>query len=384
MKSTETAPVLSQHERLNLLEALVGYVPSLDALAHASIMTGMPLSWIEQSVADGKELACSIASLGMPSSSSPAKRTFVGITPNDPREYFFFFAHFLRAGTPSIVKLSSREPALGHDLALHLHHSGLPTGFLNIIYADTSSHTESHLLKLIAEAVDLPIVMGSTKVTDRQLSFNAEHSRGVVLDADYALPHLRASVLSPLSCLAEHNYIVVGHEHFERIIEHLGKLYAGLCKGDLLNRATTQGKIEEPVLRGIAQLLELGTAVDSMHVHPPFPYSPGSDAGLVVEHFREDPTVGPNPFMTSPLPAYVTGVRMVRSIDEACADLSLAFADIEKKNGARSMAIGIYGPDTNELVHRIAPFAYDISVNKSPILINGNIHQGIKFGEYLS
>ena len=266
----------------------------------------------------------------------------------------------------------------------HLHHSGLPPGILNVVYADTSSGTESHLLKSIAEAVDLPVVMGSTRITDRQLSFNAEHSRGVVLDSDAAIPHLHASVVSPLSCLAEHNYIVVGEENFARFVEHLELLYSSLRTGNLLDRRTTQGKTEESVLRGITQLIELGMVVDSMRVLYPRSYSPAGDSALVVEHFREDPAIGPNPFMTSALPAYVTGVRMVRSIDEACADFSLACAEIEKKNGARSMALGIYGHDAGALVSRFTPFAYDISVNRSPVIIRGDIHQGINFLEQIS
>ena len=376
-------------ERRRWIYSLAGFEPSAQCLQSICYLLGMPITWVRESIEQGKKIALTIASY--PSKDSH-KKVAISISPNDPREIFYFVAHTLLAGTPTVIKLSSREPMLGAELIRYLHQQKLPPGLLNLIYADSSSPEESMYVQSLMEWVDLPIVMGSAVLSSKQISFCAEHSRGLVLNAEQALPHLKASITSPLSCLAERNYLVVGEQNYYQLLDALVELYSNLKPGHLLDPETTMGIIQQEALEEATTILKLGQMVDTIKVI--YPYSITLDAstvakGLVVEHYSEDHATGSNPLLVSSLPLYITGIRLVGTIQEALRDLEVARHHIEQTyNIPKSMALSIYGSEPSlykvEEYLRLQNIAFDIHHNKSPVQVDGFIHQGIKLNEVLT
>ena len=108
---------------------------------------------------------------------------------------------------------------------------------------------------------------------------------------------------------------------------------------------------------------------------------------MIVQHYSENGNAGTNPLMVSALPAHVFGVRMVENVDDALRDFELARAETEANTGVpKSMAMGIYGTIIPEgLAEKARNLAYDISINKSPVLdVSGRVHQGYNLNEILT
>src|SRR3989344_6239946 len=381
------APALE--ERRRLLYSLAAFKPSTQCLHSICYLLGMPISWVRESIEQGKKIALAIASHASLDSS---KKVAISISPNDPREIFYFVAHCLLAGTPTVIKLSSREPMLGAEVARYLHQQKLPPGLLNMIYADSSNREESMYVQSLMEWVDIPIVIGSARLSSKQISFCAEHSRGLVLSAEQALPHLKASITSPLSCLAERNYIVVGEHNYAQVLQELVHLYSSLKPGNLLDPQTTMGVIQQEALEEASTILKLGEMVDTIKIIHPSSVPINSTMiaqGLIVEHYSEDHVTGSNPFLVSSLPLYITGIRLVASVSEALRDLEMARHHIEQSyNIPKSMALSIYGSEPSlykvEEYLRLHNLAFDVHHNKSPVQVDGFVHQGIKLNEVLT
>jgi len=384
VNAVKTALIPPLEERLALGQQLQDYAPSSEALHIASASIGMPRSWVRQSITDGKKMVRKLLSYDSPTSK---KTTFVGVSPNDPREIFFFLGHVLLAGSPLILKLSSREPAIGYEVVKFLQERGLPPGLVNVIYGNSSDPAQAELVRQIAKQTDIPIVMGDAALVPNQISFYAEHSRGLVLDAERVLPHLLASVQSPLSCLAEHNYIVVGQDQFEKVVQGLISAYKSLIPGDLDQEATTLGRIDSPTITQLRSMLEMGFLFDSAHLlysregAVSRDFSGDISRGLVVQHFSEDYGTGSNPLLTSPLPGYITAIRQVKDIKSAVMDLNAACSHLR---GNKSMALGVYGELPKEWHEKMSELAHDVHFNESPLYVKGMRHQGINLNEVLT
>jgi hypothetical protein len=374
-------------KRKELIASLRGYSPSIEKLHLACKMSGHPVSLMKEMISDSKRMLKNIAEAD---SRDSEKTAYVGIPANDPRESFYFIAHSLLAGAPLVLKPSAQEPVISRDVVLYLQDRGMPDGFINLVYADTGEREESRLLLELMGAVDTPIIMGSTNVSERQISFKAEHSRGLVLDADKALPYLGTAVRFPHSCLTEHNYVVVGKDNFDKVVEGLYVAYSKLKPGDLLTETTNMSRVDEEVLKNIGAMLRIGEMNDSMRVLYPLRGREIINGdfirkGAIVEHFREDKGVGMNPLMTVSLPVYVTGVRRVDSVEEALIDLEGARKELIGGCGAeKSMALGVYGDVDKGLLSKLSEYAHDISVNKSPFNVDGLVHQGIDLNKRLT
>ncbi len=389
--SIRKADIPSLGERRELLHALAGYQPSQQTLQAICLMTGAPISIVQERINEGRSLVRMFAEREDVSESVNRKTMFVAIPSNDPREAFYFTGHALLAGTPTILKPSKREPVLGTDLVSHLLKSGLPPGYFNVLYGDSSEREDANLIRELVNDIDIPIVMGDAKISNRQLTFNADHSRGLVLESTMLGDHPSYSIEAPLSCLAEHNYLVVGKENFERVKENIIARYQTLRSGDLLDQKTRRGLIEDSTLNQGAALLNEGRANDTMKVLYPSHLQNGRiDAetiknGLVIEHYSEDPGVGVNLCMDTVLPFYITALRRVDSLEQAITDLERAKSSIEKKTkGERSMALAVYGNSDPDVLSRLESIAFDIHENESPMFVNGWRHQGINLQEVLT
>lgn len=367
-------------ERARVIGSLVNYSPSRQTLESMCRFTGMPIAWISEKIKEGIQLAVGLSKRGL-EESPYNNHAFVNITPNDPREFFFFAAHTLMADIPAVIKLSSREPFLGHEVTRHLLESGMPPGYVNILYADSSSRDDSKIVKdMLNDPAAIPIVMGSALLSPRQISFYADHSRGLVLDAAAAIPHLATSIFSPLSCLSEHNHIVVGRENYERIKHEVMSLYSSAITGNLLDEKTTMGKIEETVLSQLIGLIKLGVYSGTMNVIYARSEMPGH--GALIEHYSELGTT-PNLLMTQSLPAYVTGLRYVPTIEDALRDIARASACLPKLR--KSMAIAVYGNNIpGDLTENLKKHAFTVSPNRPCDKVDGIEHQGVNMNHALT
>lgn len=372
-------------ERRRLVRSLGNYRPSQKTIEGMCLMTGMPISWVRERVYEGIQMAQQIAELDAREGLSVV---VAGITPNDPREVPFFMAHFLMAGTPATIKLSSREPFLGNEMLIFLYSRGLPKGYLNIIYADSSNPDERGMFKALLESPGIvPIVMGAAYISPNQISFYAEHSRGLVLDAAKAVPHLRPSVESPNSCLAEHNYIVVGKDNYKKVVTELRKIYSSLRPGNLLDERTTLGRIDPEVIKQAHDNIRHCIYNGSAGIAGPDPRKPSRRPittedvaeGLVIQNLTQPDANSPNPLTWQPLPFYVTVVTYARTVEEALAHMQFAGTRIE---GGKCMAIGIYDSAPPAHLYEAQRHAYEVCVNSSPVnKPNGAAtHQGINIG----
>jgi hypothetical protein len=259
----------------------------------------------------------------------------------------------------------------------------------NIIFGDTQNKKQSSVLRDVFTSTDMSIVMGSTSVSENQVSFFADHSRGIVIDAEKAIPHLYRSIVSPNSCLAEHNYVVVGKRQYVRFVDELVNLYSGLKQGNLLDKNTELDLIDKNTLSGIASIIRVGEMTDSCKLLYPkerngFISQETIRQGAVIEHYSEDYNAGANPLMCMSLPAYVTGVRCVDTVEQALKDMENARKEIEKNGTRKSMAMGIYGDLPKNLADRAYSLAYDLHLNESTTIVKGIIHQGINLNKELT
>lgn len=400
----------SLSERRQIIETLSDYRPRDVSLESIVKITGMPVKWVSDMIEEGKNIALRIAKLDSDQSN---KKVYVGIPPNDPREPFYFVAHLLLAGTPSIIKPSSREPVLTYDIIEYLNHRGMPKGMINLIYADTNDVGESQLLTNLMRSVDLPIVMGSTKVTENQVSFSADCSRGLVIGSkglQAVTPNIIHSIMAPNACIAEHNYVVVGSkDEIQVFAEKLASVYDNLKSGDLMDYSTTRGLIQQDVLEYGVRLLREGQVMDTagywfagnnepinnlfdrwyncnVETNPQSINVEKVIDGVIAVHDSEDYKVSSNPLMVRPLPLYITGVRGVDNLEQAIKDLEIAKIGVDEHVGTKSMALGIYGDidPQGKYFERLKNVAYDVSINSSPMLADGIVHQGIDLNKELT
>ena len=268
---------------------------------------------------------------------------------------------------------------------------GLAPGLINAIHGNTADKKEQEIFSRIIKSLDTLIVMGDAYIRNDQISFCAEHSRGLVLDSSAASPHLKKSIVAPGSCLAEHNYLVVGRENYIQIVKELGEIYARLRGGDIMDIKTTRGLIDDDVLSQVAEIVSMGRASDIIKVLYPRDTEKRKidnrfmEGGAIVEHYSEDPEVGVNPMMDTKLPLYLTGVRYVPTIKDALRDLYAAQRSIGLKNhGEKSMALSIYKNKNYLKTEELENIAYDIHINESPSDVTGIVHQGIRLNDILT
>lgn len=391
LHAVHTAKVPCLEERRNVVCSLANYQPSQETLEAMCFMTGAPISIVRERISEGKELVARLAQREDIYQGNNQKKVFVAIPSNDPREVFYFTAHAILAGTPTILKPSKKEPVLAKEIVSYLLGKGIPRGYLNVMYGDSQEKEDAEILRKVVQNIDLPIVMGDAKISEKQITFNADHSRGLILDATYALAHLSKSVEAPLSCLAEHNYVIVGERNFDLTVQRLKEIYSSMKEGDLLNRNTRRGLIEESTLEQAAALLSEGRANDSLKILYPLGLQEGKinpetiKQGVIVEHFSEDSNVGVNPLMDTVLPFYITCVRKVDSVNQALADLERAKISIQRKyNVEKSMAMAIYDTEERDTRSNIESLAFDVHRNESPMYVDGWRHQGINLHEVLT
>jgi len=373
--------------RKRAIESLMDYEPSEDVLEGLCRMSGHPVTLVKRLLNHSKQMLNKFLN----HNSYDSNRTcYIGIPPNDPRESFFFIGQSLLAGSPVIIKPSAREPILTTELVKYLHLDALKDhpGMLNLIHADTTNNLEGKLLEELMRRVDVPIVMGSTFVCPQQISFNADHSRALVLDADKAIPHLENSILFPHSCLAEHNYIVVGKENFEKLAESVIEIYNKLKSGDLMDPETNMSLVNQEVLEDISASIRVGEMYGNVNALYPnnnnIMNASKISHGVVVEHFSEDKKIGVNPLMTTSLPLYITCLRFVEHINEALLDLNAARNEINIKYGVeKSMALGLYGEINSEIYEFGRKIAFDVHINESPYNV-GLRHQNIDLNKRLT
>jgi acyl-CoA reductase-like NAD-dependent aldehyde dehydrogenase len=394
LDAARSAIVQPIQERKRLLRTLADFEPS-DVLLESMVkMLGKPIALIKEEIERGKQLAVGLADLEVKEQDSLAsRRPIIGnriasaaIPHGTAEEAFYFYAHFLLAGTPAITKLSAESPLLGREIDQFLISRGLSQNYFGVIYAQSSNPRDSELFREMMQKTDVPIVMGMAYLSPNQISFNADYSRGLVLDADAAIPLLAYSVLNPRLCMTDHNLIVVGKQNYDKIVVALRNLYANLREGDLMDPRTQLGLTDRQTLEEIASMIEIGRFTDTMSVlYPDKEFVTPEDVatGVVVEHYSEDPAVGANPMMSTVLPAYITGVRYVETFEDAIRDLRTGRNAIMEQCG-KSMALGVYGDVTAEQLEPLYGIAHDLSVNKSPVFTDGVAHQGIKLHEVLT
>jgi hypothetical protein len=381
-------PNFSLESRREIVQKLAWYEPSEDILNGLCIATNMPKSLVLEKINSGKKIALNISSLDPKDSN---KTAFTGISPNDPREYFYFLSHFIMTGTRCTIKSSSREPYLGLDLVRYLYKEGLPSGMVNLIFADSTHSEQSKNVKESLLGSDVPIVMGDANLVESQISFYAEHSRSLILDADLAIKHLEHSILWPNSCLAEHNLIVVGKENYEKIISFLVSTYEKFKLGNLLDESTTLGEIDSASVEKLTDSLQVAELFDTVKILYP-QKSKGElinledvKRGIVLEHFSEDKSCGVNPLFASPLPLYITCLRYCESFDNAVSELKKGQNAIKEKTGhQKCMALSIYGEINLNQKTELQSLAFDLHLNKSPMLVDGFVHQSILLHEVLT
>jgi len=385
-KALEEARVPPKNERRNLVKLLGEYKPSSPEVNRSyCLMTGKPVSWFNQQLESGKEMVRRFAELDLDLTDNLGKSFYVSIPDNDLREYFFFLSLALMSGSPSVLKPSSGEPVLLHDIFEYLTKNSDQVGeFINLIYGNTANKEDSTRLWKIMKNIDLPIIMGDTKIVRNQITFNEAYSRALVLDADAATPHIMDSILSPLSCLVARNYIIVGHEQFEKFREALVSAYQSLTSGDLLSEGTTLGFIPDNILNETAKRIAFSQYMDSVRVHyPRFQPRITGEAirnGAVFEHFVCDQFLDPEPlFYLQDPQLYLTGIIQVDSIEEARNYLQesqrLMFESSQGRN-KRFMRLGVYGSADNELLESLDPMTYEINVNSPMTKVYDFNHQG--------
>ncbi len=390
-------------QRLSVLKSLNDFSLSYSGLEGVCYLTGTPIRQVEELINQGKDLVQGFKYLEPRSEDKNRKTVFVAIPFNDPREVFYFIGHCLVAGTPSILKPSRREPILTGEIVSFMEKRGLPSGFFSVLHGDTTSQLESKLIMEAMSSTNLPIVMGDSKLCKNQLSFNADHSKAIVVDPELALRTAKQSILAPLSCLSIHNYLVLGDEAFNYFVQGLKGIYSNLQRGLLTDRNTDLGLIEEPVLDSLRTLLNQGIIYDSLKLlYPETIRSQDSLlGGVLIEHFSEDESVGANPFLTSPLPAYITAVRNVSSLEQAFHDLHFA---TQKLPGRKCMALATFGLSNEQILYyyykdnrtidstktifddpcTIPDITYDLYINKDPMNVKGIKHQGIRLNTELT
>lgn len=363
----------SKERRAELLRALADYKAPEALLEEIALMTGVPIALVSERIDEGKDLA---RSFGDRVEETQGKSMCVAIPSNDSRESFYFIGHVLVSGSPAVMKPSRREPGLTTDIVRYLLGHGLDGNSMHVIHGDTTDTDDLNYLAQTRKGCDVSIVMGATDINGGTIHFDGDYSRALVLDAEQALGHMKATVESPLSCLAEHNYIVVGEEQYAKVVEGLERAYREMQGGDLLNRNTRRGKIEGSVLEQARAMLQQGVMFDCLKYR--YGSATSLDCGVVVEHYSEDDQVGSNPLMTSPLPLYLTGVRCVDSLEAALGDLERARNKI-----GRCMALAVYGDLPKVYRARVEALAYETHYNKSPSKARGIVHQGIDLRERL-
>lgn len=385
LNTCEIPPLRRRRELISLLK---DFQVSGDTMRAICLMSGTPISLVQERIERGKEMLKTILSING-KEVSQRKTLFVAQPANDSQEPFFFIAHSLLAGTPMTIKVSRREPSLTMELAECLLEKGLPAGFLNIIHGDTTQKEDSLAIQRTLRLSHMPFVMGDGILNKKQYSFDGDYTKGLVLDADIVRIHLITSVEAPLSCLAEHNYLVVGEENFHSVVRDLKKAYSTLYGGSLLDVNTRRSSIDYMVRGQIADLLNQGRMHDTLRVLYPSHLIEGRitpetiEEGIIVEHYTEDLSLGVNPLMTKKLPAYITAVRCVSSLEQAVTILE------ESTKKEKIMALAIYGnPEDAQYPQnfdaRLKNIAYEIHRNKSPQERRGIYHQGINIQEVLT
>ncbi len=376
----------SSRFRRGLLGRLAEFVPSPEAVECAAVFTGMPIRIINERITEGRALARSFADL-VTDGGEKGKSFFAAIPSNDAREPYFFVANALVANAQGVLKPSRKEPLITLEMVRYLESCGLSAGYFNVIHGDSSNSEDVALLAMTRSSKDISIVMGNQSFEkDREVVYSADHTRAIVIDPAVAIPHLRLSVENPLSCLAEHNYVVVGEEARNAVVDALVEIYSSLDSDNPSLLEGRKGQIERETLVQLAAMLNQGIVHDTMRVSSPGTLrertlSPDDVArGMVVEHFTNDPRVPPNPLLTSPLPAYITGVRCVPSIEQAIQDLEEARWRLPTR---KSMAIAVYGNLPSAYDARLEALAYEVHRNKSPSSMRGIVHQGIDLREIL-
>ncbi|MSR86002.1 aldehyde dehydrogenase family protein [Candidatus Woesearchaeota archaeon] len=381
-----SARYLSSRTRKDLLNRLARFVPSGEAIELASTFTGMPIAIIRERITEGRALAKSFT--GLVSRGTPAGKTFFAAIPsNDAREPYFFVANALVSNAQGILKPSRREPAITLEMVRYLEEWGLPSGYLNVVHGDSSNPEDRALLKRTRSSRDISILMGNARFEQGgEVVYSADHTRAIIIDPEKAIPHLRTSVENPLSCLAEHNFMVVGKGVYDTVVDSLTGIYQNLKDGPPSILETRKGRIEAETLVQLATILNQGIVHDTMRVHYPYHLrertlsSEDIAGGMIVQHFSNDPKAPPNPLLTTSLPAYVTGVRCVDSLEQAIQDLEEARWRLPTK---RSMAVAVYGDLPPEFGTRVKDLAYEVHHNKSPSSGRGIVHQGIDLREVL-
>lgn len=382
-----SAQKILANERKRLILLLADkFSPSKDCLTALCCINGMPISWVNRRIEEGKGIARNIA-LNLHGDSK--KVVSIAIAPNDPREHFYFIATFIMAGCPSMIKLSSRDPFLGGEIARFLTRNGLPLGHINTYNFNTSEKDQSQLGKWIMEQGDISIVMGNQQITQNQITFNAECSRALVFDADQLSDKdLASSLLQPKNCMASHVFAIVGERNRTLFIEKVSRVFQSLRKGDLLDPNTTIGMIEPRIINEMTHLLEMQTEI--FHGgHLVFPSSieeirigESSQRPVLYEANTVDSLL-----LCTPLPSYVTAF-ITTSTQESAFRLIEASSHLlsQVSQHGKSMALTVYTQNPKRIdINRLTKIAYHVDFNQSHLSqVNGiDHHQGIDLFKHL-
>lgn len=365
--------------RLDMLETLSQYSPNDRTIKQVSMMTGMPVSWVQNNIEQGIQMARNLLGLVSEPIDAPGRSTWVSIPPNDPREIFYFLSHIILAGSPAVVKLSAREPALGNDIFQYLREQTPITDFVDLVFGDTTTDTE--YLVGAMEKTDVPILMGSTDLSlPGQITFDADLSRALVLDGEMALPHLEHSLRYPGSCLAERVIYVVGKSNFDFLENELKIKYQSLRKGDILHYLTEVGLISDTTT--LESMINSRIALGTARVLQPSLKKitrRALETGTIVRTYPAADETKPSLLTCTPLPqVYLTMIRMVDSIRDAMVAMYRANTQIEPRYG-KPMALAIYGEQAKDVAHNFESLAHDTKINQSPVEeVDGVMHQGVK------
>lgn len=385
-QAMDNSEIPSVETRSDILDALTCYGASESVLQAYAAMTGKPVSWVANRLQDGLEMVERLKTTQ--DMNGRGKTSFVSLPPNDPMEPLFFLAHAVLAGSPTTIKVSSREPLLTYDIITQTLRRTPDIGkFIHVIYGDTER--ESPELLNAMERVQCPILMGATDLRlEHKIEFHADRSRALVLDVEAAIPYLRDSIMAPDSCLAARNYIVVGEEQYERLAAAIRAEYAGLVHGNILEEETTGSLFEREVMRDAKDRVNMGRMWGNTQLIYPDSGKLGIEdfeRGVILKLNTGAFNVKPNPFFWRPVPeAYVTAITVFETVDAAIEGLRKAqmamMADTDGRY-TKHMAGSVFAREDQlnggKIEKRFGGLVYHLHVNQSPMYVEGAEHQGI-------
>ena len=379
--------VPSLDRRLEMVSALSDYEPSQDELTQISSLRGVPVSNLQQEAREGQRIVTRIANSINPQDYEQMGLTSVVAIPhNNIGEVLYFTAWMILAGSPSVIKASSREPLTAHSVFEHLAERGQLPGFMDLVYLDTSHSKQSARFRELMETSRVPIVMGDQGIVDHQMTFDAARSRSLILpgtDLKTLEENLIYSLTQRDSCLAEKNLIVVGRELYEQVVDLVTSMYKKLTRGNLHDPETTLGITPEDIVRDTREMLAQGRSFDALHV-------PGLEGNITEEHIRDGVVYTyneqgvPHYALWGQMPeAYVTGIHLVESEAKAIKLLTATQKSmISEGLDPKVMALSVYGNVGAGTLVRLENYTHDIH-SKTPARDVGVNHQGRNLGSYL-